>query len=220
MDKIHPSWHPLFAKHQDLLEEIDEKIAKSASKPIYPPPELRYRVFEMDIAAIRVVLLGQDPYHQPGQAMGLSFSVPASTKVPPSLANIFKEIHASFPDERGYSAKPASGDLTRWAEEEGIFLLNASLSVEESNPGCHMKLWTAFTDDVIKTIAQENPRCVFLLLGAFAAAKAELLPDHVRENSVSITSHPSPLGAYKGFLGSKIFRTVEEKLGTEICWSV
>ena len=219
MEKIHPSWKPLFTKHQELLEELDGKIMKSATKPVYPPSDLRYRVFEMDVSAIRVVLLGQDPYHQPGQAMGLSFSVPVGTKVPPSLVNLFKEIHNSFP-ERGYPIKSASGDLTRWAAEEGIFLLNASLTVEEGNPGCHMKLWSAFTDDVIRFIAQENPKCHFLLLGAFAAAKADLLSDHVRENCVSITSHPSPLGAYKGFLGSMIFRTVEEKLGSEICWSL
>ncbi len=221
MEKIHPSWKPFFEKHRVLLEEIDAKIAKSAAttKPVYPPPELRYRVFEMDLSTIRVVLLGQDPYHQPGQAMGLSFSVPPGVKVPPSLVNIFKEIHASFP-ERGYPAKSASGDLTRWAAEEGIFLLNASLSVEEGNPGCHMKLWSEFTDDVIRFIAQENPNCIFLLLGAFAAAKAELLPESIRENRVCITSHPSPLGAHKGFIGSKIFRKVEEKLNQTISWSI
>ncbi len=219
MVSIHSSWKPLFEKHQELLAKIEIKVAEAATKPIYPPPNLRYRVFEMDLAKIRVVLLGQDPYHQPGQAMGLSFSVPPGTKVPPSLVNIFKEISANFP-ERGYPAKPGSGDLSRWADEEGIFLLNASLSVEEGTPASHMKLWSAFTDDVIRYIAEHNPACIFLLLGAFAAAKAELLPAVVQESRVCITSHPSPLGAHKGFLGSGIFKQVEEKLGQSVSWMV
>jgi uracil-DNA glycosylase len=219
MAHIHTSWEPLFEKHQELLAKIDHILESSSGKPIYPPPNLRYRVFEMDLAKIRVVLLGQDPYHQPGQAMGLSFSVPPGTKVPPSLVNIFKEISANFP-ERGYLAKPGSGDLTRWADEEGIFLLNASLSVEEGTPASHMKLWSAFTDDVIRYIAEQNSSCIFLLLGAFAATKAELLPAPVQENRVCITSHPSPLGAHKGFLGSGIFKQVEEKLGQSVSWAI
>lgn len=218
MISYHPSWEPLFAKKRERLEKVERRLQEIEAEgdTVYPPREYRYRVFAMDLASVRVVLLGQDPYHGEGQAHGLSFSVPVGVKVPPSLQNIFKEIQATYP-ERAYTFEKNQGNLSRWAEKEGIFLLNASLSVLRANPGTHMLLWKEFTDEVIRFIAEENTRAIFLLLGAFAQEKASLIGNPER---VVATSHPSPLGAHRGFLGSRVFRTCEEKLGETIGWNL
>ncbi len=210
---IHHSWKPLFEKHTLLLSSIEETIQKS-TKNIYPSQENRFRVFEKSVDSIQIVILGQDPYHQPHQAHGLSFSVPKNMKIPPSLVNIFKEIKSNFP-ERNYTFH--NGDLSRWYYEEHIFLLNASLSVEEGNPGCHMKLWSAFTNDVISFISENNKNAIFLLFGNFAINKSEFIND---KNRILTTSHPSPLGAYKGFIGSNIFKKCELLLQKEINWNI
>lgn len=227
MISYHPSWEPLFAKKRERLEKVERRLQEieAGGEKVYPPREYRYRVFEMDLASVRVVILGQDPYHGEGQAHGLSFSVPAGIKVPPSLQNIFKEIQATYP-EREYTFEKNRGDLSRWANEEGIFLLNASLSVLQANPGTHMLLWKEFTDEVIRFIAEENTRAVFLLLGAFAQGKGHLIQGEEspsedgeeRSHRIIQTSHPSPLGAHRGFLGSRVFRICEERLGEEIDW--
>ncbi len=214
MVNIHSSWAPLFKKNGSLIQSIEKKINEISVGSIYPIQEQRYRVFEKDISQIKIVLIGQDPYHGKGQANGLSFAVSEKIKTPPSLVNIYKELQSNFP-ERNYEFK--HGNISRWFNEEHIFLLNASLSVEEGKAGSHLKYWEPFTNEVIQYIAEKNKDCIFLLLGNYAIAKSEFIEDKTR---ILSTSHPSPLGAHKGFIGSGIFKACEEKLGTPINWSI
>ncbi len=202
---FHESWKPLFDAYDFDLDEL-----YSEKTPTYPAKENVFRAFTMPLSDIKLVLLGQDPYHGPGQAHGLSFSVLKGVAKPPSLVNIFKELKTEFP-ERNYQFP--SGDLTPWTKQ-GIFLLNAALTVKEGKPNSHAEIWSEFTDDVIKFIADSNPKAVFLLLGAFAKSKAEFI-----ENKKNIVTgvHPSPLAASKGFFGSGIFQKVEKLIG-EIYW--
>jgi uracil-DNA glycosylase len=165
----------------------------------------------MPVSSIKVVLLGQDPYHGPGQAHGLSFSVPAGVPIPPSLRNIFKELQTEFP-EREY--KFTHGCLTAW-HGRGIFLLNTALTVAPGKPNSHADRWTEWTDKVIEFIVANNSTCIFLLLGAFAQKKAILIDNPARW---VFGIHPSPLSAHRGFFGSGIFLKVEEKLGEQIDW--
>ncbi len=214
IEKIDNSWKLFFEKHKILLENIEKKINETSIKPIYPPKELRFRVFEKNIQNIKVVIIGQDPYHQKEQAMGLSFSVPKNVKIPPSLVNIYKEIKSNFP-ERNYNFN--HGDLSNWFINEDIFLLNASLSVEEGKAGSHLKYWEVFTNEVIKYIVENNSKAIFLLFGNYAISKSQFIEDKER---ILSTSHPSPLGAYKGFIGSNIFKKCEEKYGEKINWEI
>jgi len=206
MNQIHSSWNPLFEQYTFNLDALYSGFK------VYPPREKVFSVFEIDVLKIRVVLLGQDPYHGENQANGLSFSVPICEKIPPSLRNIFKELRICFP-ERNYDFD--NGNLERWLKEEGIFLLNSSLTVEERKPGSHMKLWEEFTNDVIKFISENNSTCVFLLLGKFAQSKGEFV-----ENPKQIVSapHPSPLS--RGFIGSNCFINVEKVLGYKLNWAI
>jgi uracil-DNA glycosylase len=202
---IHPSWQPLFDEYDFDLNDIYEG-------EVYPPRDQVFRVFELPVDEIRVVLLGQDPYHGPRQAHGLSFSVPTGEKIPPSLQNIYKELQRCFP-ERNYNF--LSGNLEEWLCREKIFLCNASLTVEKGKPGSHMNIWKDFTDEVIQYIDKRNPNCVFLLLGNFAKSKASL----IRKKDRIITEvHPSPLA--HGFVGSGVFQRVEKVLGENINWSI
>jgi uracil-DNA glycosylase len=171
-------------------------------------------VFEMDVAEIRILLLGQDPYHNPNQANGLSFSVNDNIPTPPSLKNIYKEIKSEFP-ERNYEFK--TGNLERWFKEEKIFLLNASLSVIKNKPGSQMKLWEEFTNDVIKYIEHHNKHCIFVFLGNFAKTKQGFISNKER---IITGVHPSPFSAHSGFFGSNIFKLIEEKLDCQINWNV
>lgn len=205
MEKIHSSWADLFSQYDFDLDELYRET-------VYPSRENIFQVFTMPVEEIRVVLLGQDPYHGPGQAHGLSFSVADGVAVPPSLRNIFKELCAEFP-ERGYSFK--GGNLEPWFAREKIFLVNASLSVLPGKAGSHMKLWEEFTDDVIRYIDSRNKKCVFLLLGNFAKAKGALI---TRKAKIVVGIHPSPLA--QGFLGSGVFKKVEAALGETIDWSL
>jgi uracil-DNA glycosylase len=209
MDNIHKSWDLLFEKYTfdlDLLYNTNNECN------IFPIREQILRVFEMDLNNIQVVLLGQDPYHGKEQAHGLSFSVPIGQKIPPSLRNIHKELNNCFP-ERNYEFK--HGSLERWFNEEGIFLLNSSLTVEERNPGSHIKIWEGFTNNVIKFISENNKKCVFLLLGNFAKSKGEYICD---KNRIISAPHPSPLA--RGFVGSSVFLKIEELLDRSINWSL
>lgn len=206
MYEIHDSWLPIFSKYSfSILDTIYE------NNEVYPSRELVFRVFEMDVKEIRICLVGQDCYHGPNQAHGLSFSVPTNQKIPPSLRNIFKELKLEFPD-RNYNF--TSGSLEQWFYREKIFLLNSSLTVEKGKAGSHMNIWTKFTDDIIKFISENNPNCVFLLLGNYAKLKTPLI-----QNKDKIVSevHPSPLA--KGFIGSNVFQRVEKVLGKEVNWS-
>lgn len=201
----HPSWQPLFDEYNIELDTICEG-------EVYPPRNFVLRVFTMDVKEIRVVLLGQDPYHGPGQAHGLSFSVEKGVAVPPSLKNIYKELQMEFPD-RGYTFP--HGNLEAWFSREKIFMMNAALTVEKGKPGSHMNVWQEFTDDVIRFIDKHNSHCVFLLLGNFAKAKAELISV---KNRIVTEKHPSPLA--QGFVGSGVFKRVETALGESINWSI
>lgn len=165
----------------------------------YPPGKLIFNAFNLcPFDKVKVVLIGQDPYHEPGQAMGLCFSVNDGIPFPPSLQNIFKEIN----DDIG-TPVPASGNLTRWAEQ-GVMLLNATLTVREHLAGSHQNRgWETFTDAVIKTLAEEREHLVFILWGSYAQRKGAVID---RQRHLVLTSaHPSPLSAYRGFFGNKHF---------------
>jgi uracil-DNA glycosylase len=208
MDTCHQSWKPLF----DILN-IDIDNLYSESRVVYPKKEQLFRVFEMNVEDIKILILGQDPYHNPDQAHGLSFSVPEGVKIPPSLRNMYKELQEEFP-ERNY--KFSSGNLEKWFYREKIFLLNASLSVIKGKPGSHLKIWQEFTDNVIQFISEHNKACIFLLLGNFAKGKERLISNKER---IIKGVHPSPLSAHNGFFGSMVFRKVEDLARTNIDWS-
>jgi uracil-DNA glycosylase len=195
---MHISWKPLFDQYKFNLSELYEK-------QVYPPQELVFRIFDLDVKEIKIVLLGQDPYHGFGQADGQSFSVSKETKIPPSLRNIFKELKLEFP-ERNYEF--THGNLNLWFEREKIFLLNSSLTVEKGKPSSHIKHWEKFTDEVIKYISLHNDKCIFLLLGNYAKSKSEFIQN--KENIIS-APHPSPLA--RGFIGSNVFKQIEWKIG-------
>jgi len=195
---MHISWQPLFNQYKFNLSKLYET-------QVYPPQELVFRIFDLDVKEIKIVLLGQDPYHGVGQADGQSFSVSKETKIPPSLRNIFKELKLEFP-ERNYEF--THGNLNLWFEREKIFLLNSSLTVEKGKPSSHIKYWEKFTDQVIKYISLHNDKCVFLLLGNYAKSKSEFIQN---KDKIISAPHPSPLA--RGFIGSNVFKQIEEKIG-------
>jgi uracil-DNA glycosylase len=211
MDKIHESWNELFTKYK---YNFDLDNLYNTNNIIYPKKDQVFRVFEMNVSEIKILLLGQDPYHNPDQANGLSFSVNDNIKIPPSLRNIYKEIQSEYP-ERNYTF--TSGNLERWFNEEKIFLLNASLTVIQNKPGSQINIWNTFTNDVIKYISHNNNKCIFVLLGNFAKSKDNYIGN---KDNIIYGVHPSPLSASKGFFGSNIFKLIEEKLGEQINWNI
>jgi uracil-DNA glycosylase len=189
--------------HRELVQKAYGAVPK---KKIYPPRELVFNAMRMTpFDQVRVVIIGQDPYinehqHLGPEAHGLCFSVREGIPAPPSLKNIFKEIDDSL---HGGQPRQVSTDLTRWARQ-GVLLLNASLTVEAGRSNSHATLgWHGITDDIIKTISSLREHVVFMLWGAFAQKKAELID--LTKHLVLQTSHPSPLSAHKGFLGSGVF---------------
>jgi uracil-DNA glycosylase len=187
---------------QFLTQEI------GTQKQIFPPaPDMFAAFAKTPLSAVRVVILGQDPYHGPGQAHGLSFSVREGVKLPPSLRNIYKEI------EREYGEPiPANGDLTRWAEQ-GVLLLNATLSVRASEAGSHQKQgWENFTDAAIRAVSDKKDPVVFMLWGSYAQKKGECI-DRTR-HLILEAPHPSPLSAHRGFIGCGHFRKANDFLAT------
>lgn len=182
------------------------KAEKALGKEIYPPGSLIFNAFEKTpFNEVKVVILGQDPYHNPGQAHGLSFSVPDGIGKPPSLKNIFKEIK----NDLGIPVSE-SGNLGNWANQ-GVLLLNASLTVRENEPGSHGRIgWLQFTDNVIKKISDEKEGVIFLLWGAFAQQKQPLIDE--TKHYVLRAAHPSPFSADKGFFGCKHFSKTNELL--------
>ena len=172
----------------------------------YPPAEKIFDAFRIcPLEKTKVVLLGQDPYHEPGQAMGLSFSVPMGVKLPPSLRNIFKELVADI-----QCAPPFGGDLTRWAEQ-GVLLLNSTLTVEKGKAGSHSNHgWERFTDAVISVVNETQKNVVFLLWGNYAQKKRMLIDE--TKHLVLQSPHPSPLSAYQGFFGNHHFSRANEYL--------
>lgn len=201
--KIHESWKNILQQEFDkpyfgeLVEFLHRE--KREKKTIYPPGPKIFNAFDLTpFEKVRVVILGQDPYHGPGQAEGLSFSVPHGVKLPPSLQNIYKEIES----DTGISTAGRDGSLEHWAEQ-GVFLLNAVLTVRASEPTSHSKIgWTTFTDSVIKAISDHKEGVVFLLWGNYARSKRDLI-DHQR-HYVLEAAHPSPL-ARGAFFGCKHF---------------
>jgi uracil-DNA glycosylase len=177
-----------------------------ASQTIYPPAKLIFNAFEQcPFDQVKVVILGQDPYHGPGQAHGLCFSVNDGVDFPPSLRNIFKEIHA----DTG-APSPASGNLERWAEQ-GVLLLNATLTVRANEAGSHQKKgWEQFTDSVIHLVADRLEHVVFILWGNYAISKGEFIDS--AKHLVLKSVHPSPLSASRGFFGNKQFSTTNKYL--------
>lgn len=175
------------------------KIEKAQGKVIYPPGSLIFNAFDKTpFDKVRVVILGQDPYHGPGQAHGLCFSVQNGVPPPPSLVNIYKELNSDL----GIPI-PATGNLTQWASQ-GVFLLNASLTVRAGEPMSHAKIgWANFTDAVIRTISTKKEGVVFLLWGKFAQDK-QVLIDETRHHVLK-AAHPSPLSAHNGFFGCRHF---------------
>lgn len=186
-----------------LSDFVDEERARHA---VFPPRGEVFTAFHMTpLAEVRVVLLGQDPYHGAGQAHGLSFSVPAGTKPPPSLVNLFRERQ----DDLGLEP-PGHGCLEGWARQ-GVLLLNTVLTVREGQAGSHARRgWEDFTDEVLRTLTRRSTGCVFLLLGAHAHKKTPLVDvsPHVTLRAV----HPSPLSARRGFFGSRIFSRTNDAL--------
>jgi uracil-DNA glycosylase len=188
-----------------------------AGKKIYPPAGQYFAALDnTPISEVKVVIIGQDPYHGPGQAHGLSFSVKNGVRLPPSLQNIFKELQSDL----GVNP-PLSGDLSSWARQ-GVLLLNAVLSVEEGLAGSHAnKGWETFTDRIIDVLNREREDLVFLLWGAYAQKKGQFIDR--KKHLVLSSAHPSPLSASRGFLGSRPFSKINAWLNshgkTPIDWS-
>lgn len=193
---------------QQLMAQVQAE--RAAGKAIYPPSDQVFAALKLTpLAHVRVVILGQDPYHGPGQAHGLCFSVPAGIKHPPSLRNIFKAIHH---DDPSFSV-PKSGDLSHWAEQ-GVLLLNTVLTVEQGKAHSHAKWgWETFTDRVISAVNAQREGVVFLLWGAHAQKKGALI-DRTRHHVLE-TVHPSPLSAHRGFFTAGHFRRTNELLAQQ-----
>ncbi len=175
---------------------------EGAGKSIYPPRGTRLAALELTpLDAVKVVILGQDPYHGPGQAHGLSFSVQDGVKVPPSLVNIYKELARDLGQPI-----PQHGNLTRWAQQ-GVLLLNAALTVEDGQPASHQgRGWEEITDAVVAAVAARTEPCVFLLWGSHAQKKAQSVPGLMDSHHLVLSApHPSPLSAHRGFLGCRHF---------------
>ncbi len=213
-DNIHPDWLPFFEENKIEIENIIKQVDYE-NNIVFPNKKNIFKAFFYTSPKdIRLVLIGQDPYinceiingKKIPQACGLSFSVPITHKIPPSLKNIYKEIKNCYPN---YEI-PNNGDLTRWVVEEKIFLLNSALTVLEGRSNSHAKLWSGFTDKVIKYISDENDKTIFLLMGSFAITKAVLINN--TKHKIFSCIHPSPLSASKGFFNSKIFLNINNFL--------
>jgi uracil-DNA glycosylase len=200
--KIAPSWNALLKDEfeKEYFEKLTQFVrSEYQAHTVFPPGKEIFRAFDAcPFDEVKVVILGQDPYHGPGQANGLCFSVREGVRFPPSLNNIFKEIQSDLG-----KPFPKSGDLERWSKQ-GVLLLNATLTVQVSAPGSHQnKGWETFTDAVIKNISDRKEHIVFLLWGAYAQKKGEVI-DRSR-HLVLMSAHPSPFSADRGFFGCKHF---------------
>ena len=205
-EPIPESWQPVL---EPVLATAEARqlggflvAEEQAGKQIYPPRGCRLKALELTpLDEVKVVILGQDPYHGPGQAMGLCFSVPEGVKIPPSLVNIYKELEADLG-----VARADHGDLSKWARQ-GVLLLNNTLTVEAAKAGSHSKRgWDAVTDACVAAVAARDEPSVFILWGSHAQAKAKRIAG-LRDgpHCVIESPHPSPLSAHRGFFGSKPF---------------
>lgn len=206
---IEQSWKELLTKEfeQPYFAEIKAELVKLKDKgeQIYPPGPMIFRAFDLTpVGKVKVVILGQDPYHNEGEAMGLSFSVPKGVRIPPSLRNIYKELHTDL------NITPAAhGDLSKWASE-GVLLLNAILTVTKNSAGSHRNIgWASFTDVVISQLSASCDGIVFMLWGNFAKQKASLID--AKKHLILTAAHPSPL-AGGTFFGSKHFSKANDYL--------
>lgn len=221
--QIEESWKAVLSDEfqQPYFETIKQFLLneKKGGKIIYPKGSLIFNAFNSTpFNQVKVVILGQDPYHGPNQAMGLSFSVPKGEKIPSSLRNIYKELQTDIED----FTMPNHGDLTRWASQ-GVFLLNAFLTVQHKQPASHQKIgWQTFTDAVIRKLSEEKEGLVFLLWGSFARKKKSLID--TSKHHIFESVHPSGLSANRGFFGSKPFSKTNAVLikqgKTPINWQV
>ncbi len=208
-NKIIMHWQTFFnhEKQQAYFKELEKELeTEFQNYTIFPEKQNIYKAFDLTpLDNIKVVIIGQDPYHGKGQAEGLSFSVQQGVKHPPSLRNIFKELKS----DTGYDI-PESGSLQKWAEQ-GVFLLNTTLTVREKSPASHSKLgWQTFTDHVIQYINDQAENVVFILWGAHAQKKETFI--NKEKNYVIKSPHPSPFSAHKGFFGSKPFSNANNYL--------
>ena len=213
---VNLDWIIFFKENKEELINIINEINKLK---FYPLEKNIFRaLIYISVKDIKLVILGQDPYIQEGQATGLSFSVPKTYKVPLSLQNIFKEIKNSYPEFK----IPNHGCLNRWASEEHILLLNCALTVEPMKSNSHKHIWIKFINKLIRFISDNNDNTIFLLMGANAISKSKLIDSN--KHKIFTTVHPSPLSAYRGFFGSNVFKLInnylEEKNKEKINYTV
>jgi uracil-DNA glycosylase len=208
--QLHSSWHAVIGDElqKPYMETLREflKQEKVAGKIIYPPGPFIFNAFNhTPFEKVKVVIIGQDPYHGPNQAHGLSFSVPKGVDLPPSLQNIYKEIAADLNIKMS-----RNGDLTPWADQ-GVLLLNATLTVEQAKAGSHQnKGWEQFTDAAIAALNQHREGLVFVLWGSYAQKKGAFIND--KKHLVMKSVHPSPLSAHRGFFGNHQFSMINQYL--------
>lgn len=207
--RIETSWKQRLAAEfeKDYFIKLTEFVRSEYMRTtIYPPAKLIFNAFDhCPFDKVKVVIIGQDPYHGPGQAHGLCFSVNEGVPNPPSLQNIFKEIQSDLG-----TPIPPNGDLTRWANQ-GVLLLNATLTVQAHQAGSHQRRgWETFTDAAIRILAEEREHIVFILWGAYAQKKGAFIDRN--KHLVLTSAHPSPLSAYNGFFGNKHFSRANEYL--------
>ncbi len=207
--KIEDSWKKVLSEvfEMDFFQHLASFVKDEYQRhQVYPSGREIFNAFQhTSFHAVKVVILGQDPYHGPNQAHGLSFSVKPGVPFPPSLLNILKEIKSDIGTDM-----PPNGDLTRWADQ-GVFLLNATLTVRANHAGSHQNQgWEIFTDEVIKIISAHRKNVVFMLWGAYAQKKADLIDSN--KHLILRAPHPSPLSAHRGFLGCRHFSQTNEYL--------
>lgn len=208
--KIEPEWQEALAPYfatDAFKKTADFARAEYQAKKIFPPPADIFRAFWLTpFSKVKVVILGQDPYHNDGQAHGLCFSVPAGQSVPPSLLNIYKELESDL----GIKKNPADGNLENWARQ-GVFLLNAILTVVAHQAASHRgRGWEGFTDEVIRTLSSRREHLVFILWGNYARSKKSLID--ADKHLILEAPHPSPLSAYAGFFGCRHFSRCNDYL--------
>ena len=189
---------------ENIMKLYEQEVANN--NIVYPPEGQIFTAFKLSsFEDTKVVIIGQDPYHNPGQAHGLSFSVPDGVKIPPSLRNIYKEMAIDLD-----KPIPEHGNLSSWAEQ-GVLLLNSVLTVEKNNPGSHSMLgWEGFTNNIIGILSEKKKNLVFLLWGAYAHKKAEFIDE--TKHLILTAPHPSPFSAYKGFFGCQHFSKTNDYL--------
>ena len=208
--KIEQSWKDVLSGEfeKDYFKKLTDFVRSEylSGKTVYPAAKNIFNAFNLcPLSNVKVVIIGQDPYHEPGQAHGLCFSVENGIDLPPSLVNIYKEIESDL----GHKST-TNGDLSSWAKQ-GVLLLNSTLTVLAHQAASHSgKGWETFTDAVIKALAQNNKHIVYMLWGSFAQKKAEIV--NKDENLVLTSAHPSPLSAYRGFFGNHHFSRANEYL--------